>query len=428
MPTRRNRTRSGHEPQSTLPDALVATLENADAMGAFPDGVAIRDRESGEWLALVVGRGKPGTEIWRLAFIQARGVQATVTDGGPVWTVPAGLFRQVFGQVPDLEAVWRWDCDGRAWMATADGLWTEIPPDRPPPVDFAPDWMLVLDEAALDPGRLRDTHYPDDSHEWFTTPHWDTRLYAAAARAGLISISWQPGLDTWLLAQLQTAYALLDWDNRHMPGRLRRQLRQSHPLLTASRLVLTDRLGPVMEGIRRRYGPDCWLRQPYARLMQEMVERPVAGFRPLAVELRGADGALLAGELGYAIGATYTCLSGYVAPDAPAGVSWGTVQILALSQLLRQQGFAFMNMGHTEPPYKLELGARVLPRADFLARWLPAVQEAAPDLALEQAVPAAALLAELGGNAAPGARQGPGGTAGVRGEAPDGRAAARTPE
>ena len=139
---------------------------------------------------------------------------------------------------------------------------------------------------------------------------------------------------------------------------------------------VTNRLAAVIAGIRQRFGAECWLLDPYAELIQGLADAPISGFWPLAKELRGPDGTLWAGELGYLIGQTYTCLTGFVASEVPRGGSWGLVQILALSELLRRHGCAFMNMGHAMMAYKLELGARVLNRVDFLARWLPACQVA----------------------------------------------------
>ena len=40
-----------------------------------------------------------------------------------------------------------------------------------------------------------------------------------------------------------------------------------------------------------------------------------------------------------------------------------------LGEHLRDAGYAFWNLGHPFMQYKLDLGAQILPRADFLDRW-----------------------------------------------------------
>ncbi|OHD39996.1 MAG: hypothetical protein A2087_06480 [Spirochaetes bacterium GWD1_61_31] len=227
--------------------------------------------------------------------------------------------------------------------------------------------------------------YADPEYEWFCIDGWDADLYVQAARAGMISITLELDGGTWLAPQLQSEYALLEWPDRHLPRRLQRQAARclaapgtgslaapgAGPLGGVSFRLMDDPTA-VVAGIQGRYG-QRWLDDDYARLLHVVRRSDLAGFRLLVSEVRAADGCLLAGELGYLTGRVYTCLSGYVAVDAPAGVSWGSAQILALSQVLVESGVSFMNMGHATQVYKLYLGARILDRKAFLARWLPAV-------------------------------------------------------
>lgn len=356
-----------------LPRLLIEALEASDFIGACPIGVLFRNRVSEVWQALVCEAGRE-RECWRLAPVLVDGVCVTILDGGPSWCFWEGLFQQIFGLVIPFDAVWFWQCGQQCWLLQSDGSWTPTSPAERPQTPL-PAGMAVLDFACLEAPALRKISSDNDC-EWFTTNNWDPALYAAAARAGMISISWQPGLDTWLLAQLQTEYAVLDWRDRHLPRRLRQQIHRLDPRLTGANLVLTTHISPVIAGIRQRFGADCWVRPPYAQLIESLIQKPQLGCQPIAAELRGPNGELWAGELGYALGRSYTCLTGFVAAEAPAGISWGLVQILALSEILYQQGFAFMNMGHAQMPYKLALGAKVLPRADFLGRWNDALDHA----------------------------------------------------
>ena len=97
-----------------------------------------------------------------------------------------------------------------------------------------------------------------------------------------------------------------------------------------------------------------------------------AGFPPFADEVRfhsfevwSADGTLAAGEFGAVVGGVYTSFTGFFDSKHPGA---GTVQLCGTAKLLQDAGFAFWDLGQ-EIPYKLELGASMLPRAEFLAQF-----------------------------------------------------------
>ncbi|GAB1433728.1 hypothetical protein MASR2M29_23550 [Spirochaetota bacterium] len=67
-----------------------------------------------------------------------------------------------------------------------------------------------------------------------------------------------------------------------------------------------------------------------------------------------------AGEIGYAIGSSYTSLSGYRTRSGS-----GTVQLFALGAFLAMAGYSCWDLG-MELPYKMAIGASLLPREEYI--------------------------------------------------------------
>ncbi|KAJ1448292.1 acyl-CoA N-acyltransferase [Pelagophyceae sp. CCMP2097] len=140
----------------------------------------------------------------------------------------------------------------------------------------------------------------------------------------------------------------------------------------------------VVAAISKQHGADCWLYAPLvvafkaifddpfaaaaqgaakpARAASGRPDRPEPLVRMHTFECWDEHGALVAGELGYACGDIYTSLSGF--SDA---ASAGSVQCAATARCLERSGFSLWDLG-MELPYKAAMGARAVPRLDFLDR------------------------------------------------------------
>ena len=175
----------------------------------------------------------------------------------------------------------------------------------------------------------------------------------AAACAGFMpmSVALQAG-PALLLPKLHLERCLLDPAAARVTGTVRRQASRFSIGLNAAFDEVLARCAGV-------HG-DGWL-TPELRACFSSLHRERAGRRAawLSVEL-WHEGALVAGEIGYLIGASYASLSGY--RDLSGA---GSVQLAALGALLAREGVETWDLG-MGMPYKLALGGRNLPREEYL--------------------------------------------------------------
>ncbi len=104
---------------------------------------------------------------------------------------------------------------------------------------------------------------------------------------------------------------------------------------------------------------DNWLHPPLTETFRKMHRTGAHQTKLHSFELWEGD-QLVAGEIGFAVGACYASLSGFYNKN-----SAGTVQMCATARLLRKSGFALWDLG-MEMDYKLRLGARTVPIDNYL--------------------------------------------------------------
>jgi Leu/Phe-tRNA-protein transferase len=114
----------------------------------------------------------------------------------------------------------------------------------------------------------------------------------------------------------------------------------------------------IVEKCIARHG-DGWLTKPLVRLLQAIRSRQDSPVRPWAFGLYRA-GELRAGEFGVISGRVYTSYSGYHEEN-----SAGIVQMILTARWLKEQGFAFWDLG-MPLDYKENLGAKLLKTGDFI--------------------------------------------------------------
>jgi Leu/Phe-tRNA-protein transferase len=244
--------------------------------------------------------------------------------------------------------------------------------------------ILPILPADLQEDCLREKFYPNLGRTFYWSDDWDPDFYVALARAGFISISHQnPEHGALLIPELQTRYAVLDWENLHISGQIQKLMRSGWFEEERIELRVVSDHERVLDRVLDYHGRgSTWLTEPYRELLGRLPTGEHGDFSLHGVELWSRKrGLLVAGEFGYTMGRTYTSLSGFCTRSDPEWSGSGTLQMVLLAERLKEHGFAFWNMGHPKQAYKRALGARLAERGNFLKRWLEA-RDARPDRSL----------------------------------------------
>lgn len=219
--------------------------------------------------------------------------------------------------------------------------------------------VLYLSLKDLQDPQVMDWIHRNQELDYYWTDDWTPEFYAHCAYQGFIAVS----TGGFLVPEMQKAYALLDWENLHISSHVRKLIKQSR-----FSLHLNPDPRKVISAVQEHH-ENCWMGEEYRNLLLQLAEGSEhLNCRVLSVELLDKEQNLVAGEIGYITGRIYTSLSGF-SSRWKEHRNTGTLQMVMLAQHLQDQGFDFWNMGHPYMDYKLQLGARILPRDAFLSRW-----------------------------------------------------------
>jgi Leu/Phe-tRNA-protein transferase len=165
-----------------------------------------------------------------------------------------------------------------------------------------------------------------------------------------------------LTPKLHLERAVIFFDDFHEPRSARRlipryELRVDTGTKAPGDFSLFD---SVMERCAAIHGED-WLTPPLRESFRQIhASRNTGAAVHATVFGLYREGRLVAGEFGVAAGKVYTSYSGYYDED-----SAGTVQLILTGRYLRNEGFAFWDLG-MPMEYKTRLGARGVERREFL--------------------------------------------------------------
>lgn len=191
----------------------------------------------------------------------------------------------------------------------------------------------------------------------------------ALAKAGFISTSMYDNEDNAiLLPEIQFDYAVLHFEDLHISKKVNKLLKRNDYTFT-----INTKFQEVMNKING-YHEISWLSLEYQQMLLDTKQAFHENFEVVSIELNNSDNELISAEIGYTIGTTYTSLTGFCNREK-AYNNWGKLQLVLLSQYLQTKGFDFWNLGHASLQYKIDLGAKIYSREDFLILWKKAVNK-----------------------------------------------------
>ncbi len=212
---------------------------------------------------------------------------------------------------------------------------------------------------------------PNTQNNYYWSDEWSESFYVTLAKLGFISTTYDTPEGLVLLPELQFEYGVLDFENLHISKKVQQLLKKKEYVFS-----INSRFNEVLESFEK-YHKYNWLKGEYRELLECLYKHNEKheNFRVISVELVCFQSQkLVAGEVGYVIGSTYTSLSGFSLKSKPYN-NCGTLQLVLLAQYLQKERFSFWNLGHPHMEYKQRLGCTVLSREKFLQRWRKAIQK-----------------------------------------------------
>ncbi|MEA3352396.1 MAG: hypothetical protein U9Q33_01070 [Campylobacterota bacterium] len=214
--------------------------------------------------------------------------------------------------------------------------------------------------------------YPNLEHNYYFSDDLSPAFYIELAHKGFITVSQSFEEKFILLPEIQLEYAVLDFKDLHVSKKVKQLINNNSDYIFS----IDDDIEHTVDQLNR-YHNDCWLDDSYKKILFNIIEfdHQTIDFELLCCKITDkSTKEIVAAEIGYKIGSTYTSLSGFSSKEKRYN-NYGKLQMTLLAKYLEEKNFDFWNLGHPYMDYKLNLGAKVLKREDFLQRWLKSVDK-----------------------------------------------------
>lgn len=218
-------------------------------------------------------------------------------------------------------------------------------------------------EALINLNYLHEAIYSDIDNNYYWSDDYSAEYYIAQAKAGFISVTEVYKGQEVLLPEIQFEYTVLDLEHLHCSKKVAKLIGKENLQITIDSNIeeITHYIGKAHK--------NSWLTKHYANILRNTMGLD-KNFKVMTAYVEH-HGELIAGEIGYMIGRTYTSLSGFRNKNKEYN-NYGTAQLVLLGRHLKENGFILWNLGHNIP-YKKTLGAEICERESFLERWFASI-------------------------------------------------------
>jgi Leu/Phe-tRNA-protein transferase len=182
-----------------------------------------------------------------------------------------------------------------------------------------------------------------EAGEYCVSDCFDSGFVADLCAAGFLVMSYKsPRHNVLLFPKYHNIRSALLFENLHIAKSIRR-------FLPCYELRFDQDFDLIIDRCVAKHGDD-WLTEPLLALIRKVRHSGKSQVKPTTFGVY-RDGVLQAGEFGVIAGRVYTSYSGYYEEN-----SAGRVQMILTAQYLKENGFAFWDLG-MPLPYKNTLGA-----------------------------------------------------------------------
>ena len=200
-------------------------------------------------------------------------------------------------------------------------------------------------------------------NSYYWSDDWSTEFYITLAKKGFISTTYDTKGGLVLLPELQYDYAVLDFEDLHISKKVKKLLVKDNYKFT-----IDTKFDEVLDSFEKFHKYN-WLKGRYVELLKSLHLQKRDDFKLFSVEVSSKDDeVLIAGEVGYMINNIYTSLTGFSLREKYYN-NYGKLQMVLLAKYLEENGVRFWNLGHPHMSYKIDLGAKIYTRSQFLKRW-----------------------------------------------------------
>ncbi|RXJ70053.1 hypothetical protein CRV08_00375 [Halarcobacter ebronensis] len=208
------------------------------------------------------------------------------------------------------------------------------------------------------------------NENYYWSDDFSNEFYIKAAQCGFITTSMYTKDNLFiLLPEIQYEYAILNFEDIKIDKKVKKILEKKEYKFT-----INERFDEVLNKIQG-YHKNSWINDNYIKIINNIKNTKLnSNFKFITIEVSDlVTNKLISGEIGYKIGKTYTSLSGFTTREKKYNY-WGKLQLVLLNDFLKNNDYKLWNLGHPQLQYKIDLGAKIYNRKDFIDRWKSSIK------------------------------------------------------